>query len=52
MTMTKREMFERIANVAEVKADEEMMAFIAHEIELLDKRNSYKTSKEKAKNAY
>lgn len=40
--MTKREMFVAIANVAEVAANEEMVAFINHEIELLDNR---KTSK-------
>lgn len=40
--MTKREMFTAIANVAEVKANAEMMDFIAHEIELLEKRNSSK----------
>ena len=40
--MTKREMFVAIANVAEVAANEEMIAFINHEIELLDNR---KTSK-------
>ena len=36
--MTKREMFVAIANVAEVAANEEMMNFINHEIELLDNR--------------
>ena len=40
--MTKREMFVAIANVAEVAANEEMVNFINHEIELLDNR---KTSK-------
>lgn len=38
--MTKREMFVAIANVAEVAANEEMMNFINHEIELLDRRGS------------
>lgn len=36
--MTKREMFVAIANVAEVAANEEMVTFIQHEIELLDAR--------------
>ena len=36
--MTKREMFVAIANVAEVAANEEMMNFSNHEIELLDNR--------------
>ena len=36
--MTKREMFNAIANVAEVASNEEMMKFINHEIELLDSR--------------
>ena len=40
--MTKREMFVAIANVAEVAANEEMMTFINHEIELLDNRKSSK----------
>ena len=40
--MTKREMFVAIANVAEVAANEEMVNFLNHEIELLDNR---KTSK-------
>lgn len=42
--MTKREMFVAIANVAEVAANEEMMNFINHEIELLDNRKN-KSSK-------
>ena len=41
--MTKREMFAAIANVAEVAANEEMMAFISHEIELLDARKNSKS---------
>jgi len=40
--MTKREMFVAIANVAEVAANEEMMTFINHEIDLLDARKSSK----------
>jgi len=51
--MTKREMFNAIAEVAEVKANEEMVAFIKHEIELLDNRKSgkglTKTQKENEK---
>ena len=38
--MTKREKFEVIANIAEVKANEELSAFIAHEIELLSRKRS------------
>ena len=41
--MTKREMFVAIANVAEVAANEEMMRFINHEIELLDARKGSKS---------
>ena len=41
--MTKREMFVAIANVAEVAANEEMVAFINHEIELLDARKNSKS---------
>lgn len=41
--MTKREMFVAIANVAEVAANEEMVAFINHEIELLDNRKNSKS---------
>lgn len=41
--MTKREMFVAIANVAEVAANEEMMTFINHEIDLLDARKSSKS---------
>ena len=42
--MTKKEKFEVIANIAEVKANEELSAFIAHEIELLSRKRS-KSSK-------
>ena len=38
--MTKREKFEVIANIAEVKADAELSEFIAHEIELLSRKRS------------
>lgn len=41
--MTKREMFVAIANVAEVAANEEMMTFINHEIDLLDARKNNKS---------
>ena len=40
--MTKREMFTAIANVAEVSANAEMVEFLNHEIELLDKKRSSK----------
>lgn len=38
--MTKRETFNAIMEIAEVKANEEFVAFIKHEIELLDKKSS------------
>ncbi len=38
--MTKREKFEIIANLPEVKGNEELSAFVAHEIELLAKKRS------------
>ena len=41
--MTKREMFVAIANVAEVAANEEMMTFINHEIDLLAARKNSKS---------
>lgn len=40
---TKRENFEKIATI--VANDEELSAFIAHEIEQLEKRKSYKSNK-------
>lgn len=40
--VTKREMLGRIKAVAEVAANEEMVAFIDHEIELLDKKSANK----------
>ena len=40
---TKRENFERIATI--VANDEELSAFIAHEIDQLEKRKSYKSNK-------
>lgn len=42
--MTKREKFEVIANIPEVKANEELSAFVAREIELLSKKRA-KSSK-------
>ncbi len=38
--MTKREKFEMIANIAEVKANPILVDFINHELELLAKKNS------------
>ena len=38
--MTKREKFEMLANIAEVKANPMLMEFIAHELELLAKKNA------------
>ena len=38
--MTKREQFEMLANIAEVKANPMLMEFIAHELELLAKKNT------------
>lgn len=38
--MTKREMFNAIKAVSEVAANEEMVAFIDHEIELLSRKRS------------
>jgi hypothetical protein len=43
--MTKKENFLAIANLDAVKANAELSNFIAHEIELLDKKSSYKSSK-------
>ena len=43
--MTKREKFEVIANLADVKANAELSEFIANEIALLDKKSAYKSSK-------
>lgn len=38
--MTKKEMFTAIANVAEVAANQEMVDFLNHEIELLNRKSS------------
>ena len=43
--MTKKEKFEVIANLADVKANAELSEFIANEIALLEKKYSYKSSK-------
>ena len=43
--MTKKEKFEVIANLADVKANAELSEFIANEIALLEKKSSYKSSK-------
>lgn len=43
--VTKREMFNAIKAVAEVAANEDMVAFIDHELELLDKKSSSKSGK-------
>lgn len=40
--ITKREMFTRMLAIADVQANTEMVAFINHEIELLDRKNSAK----------
>ena len=42
--ITKREMFTRMLAIADVQANAEMVAFINHEIELLDRKNSAKKS--------
>ena len=38
--ITKRDRFNALLNMAEVKANPDMVAFIEHELELLDKKNS------------
>jgi hypothetical protein len=38
--ITKRDRFNALLNMAEVKADPDMVAFIEHELELLAKKNS------------
>lgn len=42
--ITKREMFTKVMEIAEVQANPEMVAFLAHEIELLDKKSDKKKS--------
>lgn len=39
---TKKEMFGKILEIADVQANAEMVKFITHEIELLDKKNAKK----------
>ena len=43
--MTKKENFIALANLEAVKANAELSQFIAHEIELLENKKSYKSSK-------
>lgn len=43
--MTKREMFSAIVALDEVQANQEMVDFINHEIEILDHRRNSKSSK-------
>lgn len=38
--ITKRDRFNALLNMAEVKANPDMVAFIEHELELLEKKNS------------
>ena len=45
--LTKRAKFEMLANLSEVKANSVLAEFIAHEIELLDKKNASKKPTEK-----
>ena len=42
---TKMMALETLANIDAVKADERLTNFVAHEIELLEKKKSYKSSK-------
>lgn len=39
---TKKDMYNALLRLAEVQANEEMVAFISHEIELLERKNSAK----------
>ena len=45
--LTKRAKFEMLANLSEVKANSVLAEFIAHEIDLLDKKNASKKPTEK-----
>ena len=45
--VTKRDYFNRILGIAEVSADEELVAFINHELELLDKKSAKKSENTK-----
>lgn len=44
--MTKRDYFNALLNIAEVKANKSMVDFINHELELLEKKNASKSSAE------
>lgn len=44
--MTKRDYFNELLNIAEVKANKSMVEFINHELELLEKKNASKSSTE------
>lgn len=44
-TMTKRENFAALRTLAVASKNEELVAFIDHEVELLNKKNSYKSTK-------
>ena len=46
--MTKREKFEMLANIAEVKANPMLVEFIEHELELLAKKNASGEGKQTA----
>ena len=46
--MTKREKYELLANLAEVKANPILAEFVEHELELLAKKNSSGTAKQTA----
>jgi predicted transcriptional regulator len=46
--MTKREKFEALANLAEVKANPILSDFVAHELDLLAKKNASGTGKQTA----
>lgn len=47
--ITKREMFTAIRGLSEVQSNPDMVAFIDHEIELLDKKSSTKSKADIAK---
>ena len=44
--MTKRDYFNALLNIAEVKENKSMVDFINHELELLEKKNASKSSAE------
>lgn len=44
--MTKRDYFNELLTIAEVKANKSMVDFINHELELLEKKNASKSSAE------